>query len=300
MTSNPSSQANPLMFRKSGAGTNPLIRAFSPVVSTSVDGILILNGCDNVTIHGIDLAENPGNSTPTQLMEFGYALVKVSGTNGCWNNTIKNCSVTLSNANPASIGIYIGNHTATNITGLTVSNISGTSSNNKFYNNSLQNCYDGYSFTGYATAVPFDFTIKIILLVLMVRARRSQVVKFGGSAVQANGIFATNQNALKIHSTYINNSVAPLSTGPLYGIALTGGTNSNLDVYRDTITLALNSATDSQLTGISCAMGNTGAGNTVNIYNNLITGCTYPTNTSGILELLKYSHIEFQVFTATL
>ncbi|MBK7818537.1 MAG: hypothetical protein IPJ60_14090 [Sphingobacteriaceae bacterium] len=96
MTSNPSSQANPLMFRKSGAGTNPLIRAFSPGVSTSVDGILILNGCDNVTIDGIDLAENPGNSTPTQLMEFGYALVKVSGTNGCWNNTIKNCSVTLS------------------------------------------------------------------------------------------------------------------------------------------------------------------------------------------------------------
>ncbi|MBK7818536.1 MAG: hypothetical protein IPJ60_14085 [Sphingobacteriaceae bacterium] len=108
------------------------------------------------------------------------------------------------------IGIYIGNHTATNITGLTVSNISGTSSNNKFYNNSLQNCYDGYSFTGYAAAVPFDFYDQNnIIGVDGVSTRRSQVVKFGGSAVQANGIFATNQNALKIHSTYINNSVAP-------------------------------------------------------------------------------------------
>ncbi|MBK7818535.1 MAG: hypothetical protein IPJ60_14080 [Sphingobacteriaceae bacterium] len=73
----------------------------------------------------------------------------------------------------------------------------------------------------------------------------------------------------------------------MYGIALTGGTNSNLDVYRDTITLALNSATGSQLTGISCAMGGTGAGNTVNIYNNLITGCTYPTNTSGIFRAIE-------------
>ncbi len=288
MTANTSSQSNPLVFRKSGAGVNPSIRAFSPGVSTTVDGILILNGCDFVTIDGIDLLENPGNVTPTQLMEWGYALVKVSATNGCWNTTIKNCSITLSNANTASKGIYIGNHIATNITGLVVSNISGTSSNNKFYNNSLQNCYEGYSFTGYASAVPYDFYDQNNLIgVDGISTRRSQVVKFGGAAVQADGVFATNQNGLKIHSTYINNSGAPNSTGVMSGITLTGGTNSNLDVYRDTITLSLNSITASQLTGISCDMGGTGAGNTVRIYENLITSCAYPTNTSGTFRAIE-------------
>jgi hypothetical protein len=287
-TSNAPSAANPLVIRKNGSGLNPQVTAFSPGVSTTVDGIFILSGCDYVTIDGIDLMENIANTTSTQLMEWGYALLKPSGVDGCQYNTVKNSSVTLSNTNTNSKGIYIGNHIVANTTGLIVTNISGTSSNNKFYNNSIQNAYMGYSFTGYGSAAPYDFYDQNnIIGVDGISTRRSQVVKFGGGAVQANGIIASNQNGLKIHSTYINNNGAPNSTSIMYGIILSGGTNSNLDVYGDTITLALNSAIGGQLMGISCAMGGSGAGNSVSIHNNLITGCTYPTNSFGTFRAIE-------------
>jgi len=284
MTSNPSSQANPLVFRKNGAGLNPVITAFSPGVSTTVDGIFILNGVDYVTIDGIDLQDNVANTTPTQLMEWGYALVKVSGVDACQYNAIKNCSVTLSNVNPSSTGIYIGNHTFLSNVGLVVTNIGGTSSNNKFYNNTIDNCYIGYSFTGFTSAAPYDFYDQSnVIGVDGISTRRSQVVRFGGAATAANGVFSTNQNGIKIHSTYINNTGAPNSTGILNGISLGAGLNSNVDIYNDTITVVLNGTT-SQLAGINNTMGGTGAGNTINIYNNVVDGCTYPTATSAIFR----------------
>jgi hypothetical protein len=285
MTSNPSTQANPLVFRKNGAGANPVITAFSPGISLTVDGVFILNSVDYVTIDGIDLRDNAANTTNTMRMEWGYALVKTSGSNGCQFNTIKNCSVTLTNANTAAVGIYIGNHSFLSTATYIVNNTGGTSSNNKFYNNSITDCYIGYSLNGYASGNPFDlYDQNNIIGVDGISTNRSQVLRFGGSTIAANGIFAINQNGLKIHSTYLNNTGAPNTTGTtMNGIFCSTGSNSNVDIYNDTITLVLN-ATTSQLTGINNAMGTNGTGNSVNIYNNVITGCTYPTATSAIFR----------------
>ncbi|MBL8016891.1 MAG: hypothetical protein JNK43_06450, partial [Ignavibacteria bacterium] len=109
---NPPSVSRPITFQKSGAGANPLLTA-GVGISTTTDGIFKLNGVSYVTIDGIDLQESAGNVDPTTQMEWGYALVKQSGTLACQFTTIKNCTVTLNKANTASTGIYTGNHIAT-------------------------------------------------------------------------------------------------------------------------------------------------------------------------------------------
>ncbi len=289
MTANASGATNPLVFRKNGVGANPLVTAHTTGTSTTVDGIFILNGSDFVTIDGIDLQENAVNITPATQMEWGYALTKQTATNGASNNTIKNCSITLSNANTASTGIYIGNHLFNVNTALTVTNFGGTSSKNKFQNNSIQNCYIGYSITGFASAAPYDlYDQDNIIGVDGVSTRRSQVINFGGGALAANGVFATNQNGFKVFATFFNNISGPASTGAVNGINLATGLNSNVDVYNDTLNLASASTAGSQLHGITNTMGGTGAGNTVNIYNNVISNCTYTTNTSGIFRGINH------------
>jgi len=280
MATNPSSASRPLVFQKSGAGANPLITAFVAGTSTTLDGLFVLNGVDYVTINGIDLQENGANVTATQQMEFGFALLKTSATNGCQYNTIKNCVVTLNKSNAASIGIYGGNHTTASVTGLTIATVSGTNSYNKFYNNTVQNSYGGYSITGFASAAPYDFyDQRNEIGVDGVSINPSQVLNFGGGAAAVNGILAGNQNSVKIFNTTISNGNTA-NTGTLNGISLTGGTNSNVDVYGNTLTLS-SGATTSMLVGINNASGGTGSGSIVNIYNNSVTGTSFTTATSA-------------------
>jgi len=283
IAANPPSAANPLVIQKSGSGANPLITA--PVGVGTLDGIVVLNGVDYVTFNGIDLQENAANVTTTTQMEWGYALLKTAATNGASYNTIKNSTVTLNKSNTASVGIYLGNHTTAATTALTVTATGGTSSFNKFYNNSVTNSYVGISITGFASAAPFDFYDQGNEIGTDgVSTRRNQITNFGGGAVLANGVFATNQNRIKVFKTYINSNGGVNSTSTMNGISLATGTNSNVDVYNDTITLTAASPSGSTVMGINCTMGGTGSGNTVNIYNNVVDGCTYATNTSGVFR----------------
>lgn len=98
--------SDPIIFQKSGAGANPLIIAYSTGTGTPVtavqDGMWALVGSDYVTIDGIDLIDT--NSTNPATMEYGYGLFKVSATNSCQNNTIKNCNITLNRINNAAAG----------------------------------------------------------------------------------------------------------------------------------------------------------------------------------------------------
>jgi hypothetical protein len=57
------------------------------------DGILNLAGADWLTIDGLTLAD--GNTVNPETMEYGIGLFKAGVSDGCQNNTIKNCSITL-------------------------------------------------------------------------------------------------------------------------------------------------------------------------------------------------------------
>ena len=101
--------ANPITIQKSGAGANPLLTAYVGTnlpTSADRDGMFSLSGSDWVTIDGIDLQDAPGNTDATTTMEYGYGLFKSSGTDGCQNVTIKNCTITLNRVNN---GAWTGN-----------------------------------------------------------------------------------------------------------------------------------------------------------------------------------------------
>ena len=279
---NGSSAANPLVFQKSGVGANPLVTASTAGSSITVDGIFILNGTDYVTINGIDLQENVLNTTPTAQMEWGYALVKSPLGGGASYNTIKNCVVTLNKANVNSVGIYLGNHITTNTTTFIVTSANGTSSYNKFYNNTTQNTYSGIYLAGYAAAAPYDFYDQGNEIGRDgISTNRNQILNFGGLANTSYGVYGIYQNGLKVFSTYVNNSGGAPAIATLYGIFTSTGNNANIDIYGDTLIMSSSATASSSLYAIQNSMGSNGAGNTVNIYNNVVDGCSYPTNLGG-------------------
>ncbi|OQY72863.1 MAG: hypothetical protein B6D44_08950, partial [Ignavibacteriales bacterium UTCHB2] len=271
------SASNPIIFQKSGTGANPLITAFTPGTSTTVDGIWIIQGTDYVTIDGIDLQENSSNATATELMEWGYALVKLNNAapfDGCQYVTIKNCSVSLSNVNPNSVGIYAGNHIATATTALTITDPSDAMNNGKFFSNNITGAYTGIRLGGFASTTPFalyDQNNEVGV------GGANTVTNYGGGTATAYGFYAIYQNNLKVANNTFNGSGA----STLYGIFSSTGTSSNIDIYNNTVTISGNGTTSS-LYGISNATGSTAAGNTVNIYDNIVQNCTYSTATTGI------------------
>ena len=278
ITTNSGSASSPIVFQKSGSGTNPLITAGIGTTTTN-DAIICIAGTDFITFDGIDLAESAGNTSTTTQMEWGYALVKgnaVSPFNGCQYVTIKNCSITLNKTNTASTGIYSGNHIATATTALTIAVATDAMNNCKFFNNTISNVYTGINLNGYndnnSSYALYDQNNEVGT------EGANTITNFGGSNVAAYGIYSIYQNGLKVANNNINGGTSTSAT--LYGIFLSTGTSSNVDIYNNTVTIT-GGGTTSAIYGISNAMGATAASNKVNIYSNTVQNCTYPTATSG-------------------
>jgi len=265
-----------IVFKKTGTGTNPLIKA-AVGTSTTTDGIIKIAGGDYIIFDGIDLIESAANTDATTQMEWGYALVKGSATtpfNGCQYVTIKNCVITLNKANPNSVGIYSGNHIATATTSLTITAASDAMNFCQFYGNNISNVYIGIQLKGYAASSPYtlyDHNNEIG------RDTANYISNFGGGGTTVYGIYAIYQDNLKIVNNIITGGTA---TTTLYGIFTSTGTSSSVDIYDNEVTIQ-GGGTTSSIYAISNAMGSTALSNTVNINDNLVYDCTYPTATTG-------------------
>lgn len=269
-----SSASRPIVFQKSGSGTNPLITApLLTSVPAGTRGIIRIAGSDYVTFNGIDLRENPGNSAPL-LTDWGYALLKASETEGTQHATICNCAVTLNRADTLSTAIYSANHGTGSLNPFTVTSASGTNSWNRFYNLTLQNAYQGISLNGYSDAPPCAFYDQGNEIG---KDGANNITLFGGGSARACGIKGVYQNGLKVASCTINGGTG--TNGELYGISLPKGINASVDIYNNIITLASSSAT-SLSAGIFNAIGSE-AGSVVNIYGNQVTGCTASSATTA-------------------
>lgn len=269
--------ANPIVFQKSGTGANPLITA--GVGTGALDGIILLSGSDYVTFDGIDVIENTANTTTTTQMEWGYALLKIDGTNGSRYNKIQNCVITLNKANTSSVGIYSANHTTASTTALTVTDTSGSNSNNKFYSNIISNVNSGIWIGGFndgtSPYVYYDQNNEVGTT----GGKQNKIYNFA-STTTAYGVYGIYQNKIKIFNSNVNNSGGTAATSTLYGIFLSTGLNSNVDIYGDTVT-TVHGGTTSQMACIYNSMGGSGTSNTVNISNNVVQNCSYTTATSG-------------------
>ncbi|MCB0522669.1 MAG: hypothetical protein H6577_10810 [Lewinellaceae bacterium] len=291
--------ANPIVFQKSGAGANPVITSYTGGTGTPgtaiQDGIWRLVGSDYVTIDGIDLAENGANTTNPATMEYGYAMYKASATDGCQNNTIKNCTITLNRVNNAagsgpsvdgSRGIDVVNAIPTAATtALTVTAASGANSNNKFYGNIIQNCNIGIALIGFAAATPFTLADTGNDVGGASAATGNTIKNYGGAAAATNPAAAIRtlaQYGLNISFNTINNNdgggVNHVST--LRGIYVNTATSASATINDNGIILQ-SGATTSNLVGIENASGSTAAGNTINLNNNAVFA-DYLTATSGV------------------
>ncbi|MDX2174682.1 MAG: T9SS type A sorting domain-containing protein [Bacteroidota bacterium] len=289
--------ANPIIFQKSGVGANPLISAYSGgtgTPSTAVqDGVWRLVGSDYITIDGIDILD-PNTANPDN-MEFGYGLFKASATDGCQNNTIKNCVITLNRNNfaagtaPAvdgSRGIDVVNAlTNAHTSVLTITAASGANSNNKFYRNTIQNCNIGIALIGFADVTPFTNADTGNDIGGSISANGNTIVNYGGGVGANNPAAAirtlAQYNINVSYNTINNNNGAGVNhTSTMRGIYLNTAVSANATISNNTLTIN-SGTTTSQVSVIENLSGATAASNSVIITNNLITNCTNSLTTTG-------------------
>jgi len=289
--------ANPIVFQKNGIGANPLITAYGGGTGTPSmafqDGIWRFIGSDYITVDGIDLID-PNAANPA-TMEFGYGLFRASATDGCQNNTIKNCVITLNRINndfgssPASDGSrgidVVNAMSGAHTTPLTISAASGANSNNKFYTNTIQNCNIGIAIIGYSDFSPFTFADNGNDVGGSLLADGNSFINYGGAVpatYPADAVRTMAQYSLNVSNNTVNSNNGGGVNHPntLRGFYINNATSANVTISNNTITLS-GGGTTSQLLPIYNLSGSTAASNTINISNNLITNCTYTSASSG-------------------
>ncbi len=290
--------ANPIIFQKSGVGSNPLITAFiggTNLPSTPTqDGIWRFIGCDYITIDGIDLID-PNTSSPG-YMEFGYGFLKSNANDGCQNNTIKNCVISLNRDNngtgsgPAvdgSRGIEFVNALSNqHATALIITSAGGSNSFNKIYGNTIQNCNIGIAMIGFADVSPFSFADNGNDIGGNSIATGNNIINFGGgvsSTFPSAGVRTLAQYNFNVSYNTINNNDGSgvNHTTTLRGIYLNAAISANATILSNTLSLKSN-VTTAQVSVIENVSGATPSNNTITISNNLIANCTNSTTTSGI------------------
>ncbi|MFZ9454398.1 MAG: hypothetical protein ACO27Q_04140, partial [Bacteroidia bacterium] len=282
---------NTVTFKAQGAGAAPLFVAGtgSAVPSSNAqDGIIKLIGADYITFDGLEFTDL--NTTNPQTMEFGIGFFKLSTTDGCQSNTVKNCTITLNrinNANaagivyPGSRGIELVNaQSGAHLSAMTVLAASGSNSNNRFYNNTIQNCNIGITCIGFAALSPYNLADFGNDVGGTLSANGNHILNFGGASGATNasyGLIAINQYNFNASNNRINNNTGLGFNHPvsLRGIYLSGATNANVTVSNNTLTLAFNGASG-QVSAIENNSGLTGISNLVQIQNNCIENCVSP------------------------
>ncbi|MFN0274675.1 MAG: T9SS type A sorting domain-containing protein [Chitinophagales bacterium] len=293
--------ANPITFQKYGVGANPVIYAQTGTVSmtsssTFIDNIFTFNGSDYITIDAIDLTDN--NASAPGTMEAGYAFYKLSETDGCQHNTIRNCNITLNKNNTAtgpaefrdgSRGIYMGNVARSGLTtAYTIGTVSGRNDANSFYLNTIQNVANGIILRGYNDPGFTYFDQDNIVGAFSLGGNTIQNYG-GGGAITAYGMYIIYLNNTDISNNTIANAAgggtAHIST--LYGIfhsSNTGTTPIDITIRYNDISLSQGANTNA-VTGIRTGNASQNGG-TIRIANNTIHDCTYMAGASGTFSAI--------------
>ena len=204
------------------AAARPRLLAPANAGTGALDGLVRLSGADFVTFNGLALADpNNAAATTAQQMEFGFALFRASATDGCQNNTFRNCSVGLNRANPATVGIYGSPGTTASPTDAPATAPAGANSNNPYSGNTVADAATGIFLAATATAAAnLDQNNDI-------GTAAGNVVSSFGGADGASGIAAVQQAGLRIVGNTVSGS-ATGGPGASFGIALGAGTGGAL------------------------------------------------------------------------
>jgi len=275
------SETHPIVFQKSGTGANPVITAMLLTGSGLTDGIIMLQGTDYVTFDGIDVKENPLNTS--NMTEWGYAILMASPTDASQYIKISNCNITLNWRNRYSRGIFSRNQNSTSNSYINPAVPEGAVSHCDIDGCNITSVYEGISFTGYDDIPPFA---------LCGRSNRfgftkgNTITEFGGDVYASYGIFTSYQNGLVVANNIVNNGSVPNQTD-ITGINIGPSSIADVDIYNNHVTLtSYVSGGFSSIYGIRNYGSSYAGNNIVNIYGNIIENCNQTTATGSIWYLL--------------
>ncbi len=245
---------NPILFKKTGSGANPLITAGTGTGTS--DYIIKINGVSYITFDGIDLQENGINSGATQLMEYGYYIAN-NATTGSQNNTIKNCTVTLSSSN-------------TNVTygvNQTNGNASALNSTNTYNNITVANCWYGIYLKGQATTV-LDANCTVENCV--VGSALSNNIGGGSADADVYGISGQYQTGLSIFGCEVRNATYSGTTARnAYAIYIRYGYGT-INVYNNKLHDINNNSTVASTYAAGMYLSCNTASEVMKVYNNMV------------------------------
>lgn len=248
---------NPIVFQKSGAGVNPVLR---PTGTTgSYDAGILIHGGDYITFDGIDIAIALGSA-----VEFGYLVRNASATNGAQHNTIINSKVTLNRYNNSSKGIY-------QYRAATATDVEGTNSFNVYRKVTVENAYMGSYLYG-SSAYPDQDCVIDSCTFGAVTAN-----DIGNGAATSCGIRASFQSGTIIaHNTVRNVTTTALVASGIFVEAAQGV----IDVYNNNVySIGTTSVTATNYVyGIRVDVN---AGYTANVYNNMVSDLFHGISTAS-------------------
>ncbi len=257
--------SNPIVFMKSGAGMNPVIR---PTGTTGTyDAGILIHGGDYITFDGIDIAIAIGTA-----VEFGYLIRNASASNGAQHNTIINSKVTLNRYNNSSKGIY-------QYRAATATDVEGTNSYNVFRKVTVENSYMGIYLYGSSAYPDRDCVIDSGTF------GAASANDIGNGAATSCGIRASYQSGTVI----AYNTVRNVTTTALVasGIFVEAGQGA-IHVYNN-IVHSIGTTSVSATNYVYGIRVDINSGYTANVYNNMVSdlyhGISTPSTTISIRGL---------------
>ncbi|MFH0735481.1 MAG: BNR-repeat neuraminidase N-terminal domain-containing protein [bacterium] len=240
----------PIVFKQSGVGTKPILKFTG--TSANSDAAIKISGGDYITFEGLEIRDD--NSTNN--VEYGLYFYALTA-NGCSYNMVKNCVINLYANYRFTTGIYMISNS---------SGVNGKNSYNKFYNNTITECYKGYYFEG--NYQYYDEYNEIGTI----DGGVSEIKSLGGNeSYVIYGIYCNYQKDVSIYNTKL---IDFISSGTyFYGIYLKNCYSGTAKVYNNELNNfgSTNSSIDGYIYGI--VVDEESVGN-VEIYNNIITNFT--------------------------
>jgi hypothetical protein len=234
---NPPSAANPLIFQ--GDPNNlPTFNA-RPGGTIDRDGVVRIVGTSFVTIQNIIFVDPPINDDNFERMEWGIAILKKTNNDASQNITIRNCRIFLQNADTASTGIYIGNHSFDPTQSFTPTLPTGNFDQIRIWGNTITKVNKGVILRGFAHP-SFNLLEKNIFIGDSLVTENGNVFhNLGGNSTPTIGVHLNNAASFVIGNNSFDNTAngGQNSQGDIRGISVTGNTSGNSVIASNTLSL---------------------------------------------------------------
>ena len=283
------SMANQVVIEGNG---NTITASAALTVGNLNDAIFKLIGADWITIDGFTMLENPANTVTVaasnNMTEWGVALLYVTTTDGCQNNTISNNTIDLNRTYQNTFGIYSNStHSATSVTtSATATGAAGGNHNLKVYGNAITDVNMGIVVVGPTAAADANTGIDIGGAG---GAQANSITNFGTTGTfsgyanvsgTVNGILVRNSNGFNVSFNTVTSSVGGTTVGTLNGIQIPAAST----VPTGTFTNTINSNNISLQSGLAAGA---------------INGILYPSGSASATSVLNINSNNFNTFGHT-